>query len=60
MGIYCLPSCDWFSRWAYTAAPHAIGSQPRGVSGGTHGFDRQSQLHSGEPKIPKHELIGRL
>eukprot|EP00976_Prorocentrum_cordatum_P067046 1178563-Prorocentrum_minimum.AAC.3 len=26
LGIYCLPSCDWFSRWGYTASPLAIGS----------------------------------
>eukprot|EP00976_Prorocentrum_cordatum_P020695 420344-Prorocentrum_minimum.AAC.2 len=24
--IYCLPSCDWFSRGAYTASPLVIGS----------------------------------
>eukprot|EP00959_Pyramimonas_sp_CCMP1952_P061178 1278593-Pyramimonas_sp.AAC.1 len=24
--IYCLPSCDWFSRWQYTASPPTIGS----------------------------------
>eukprot|EP00976_Prorocentrum_cordatum_P084304 1185598-Prorocentrum_minimum.AAC.3 len=23
---YCLPSCDWFSRWVYTAFPPAFGS----------------------------------
>eukprot|EP00959_Pyramimonas_sp_CCMP1952_P260983 5456884-Pyramimonas_sp.AAC.1 len=22
----CLPSCDWFLRWVYTASPRAIGS----------------------------------
>eukprot|EP00976_Prorocentrum_cordatum_P093622 1189444-Prorocentrum_minimum.AAC.1 len=26
LGIHCLPSCDWFSRWVYTASPPAIGS----------------------------------
>eukprot|EP00959_Pyramimonas_sp_CCMP1952_P452436 9466580-Pyramimonas_sp.AAC.2 len=26
LGIYCLPSCDWFSRWVYTTSPPAIGS----------------------------------
>eukprot|EP00959_Pyramimonas_sp_CCMP1952_P074376 1554074-Pyramimonas_sp.AAC.1 len=24
--VYCLPSCDWFSRGVYTASPLAIGS----------------------------------
>eukprot|EP00976_Prorocentrum_cordatum_P096152 1190450-Prorocentrum_minimum.AAC.2 len=24
--IYCLPSCNWFSRRVYTASPPAIGS----------------------------------
>eukprot|EP00959_Pyramimonas_sp_CCMP1952_P108711 2273159-Pyramimonas_sp.AAC.1 len=27
LGIYCLPSYDWFSRGVYTATPPAIGSQ---------------------------------
>eukprot|EP00959_Pyramimonas_sp_CCMP1952_P016828 356902-Pyramimonas_sp.AAC.1 len=26
LGIYCLPSCGWFSRWVYTASPPAVGS----------------------------------
>eukprot|EP00976_Prorocentrum_cordatum_P032418 659056-Prorocentrum_minimum.AAC.1 len=26
LGIHCLPSCDWFSRWVYIASPRAIGS----------------------------------
>eukprot|EP00976_Prorocentrum_cordatum_P072475 1180728-Prorocentrum_minimum.AAC.1 len=26
LGIYCLPSCEWFSHWVYTASPPAIGS----------------------------------
>eukprot|EP00976_Prorocentrum_cordatum_P096058 1190410-Prorocentrum_minimum.AAC.3 len=26
MGTYCLPSCDWFSRWVYTVSPPVIGS----------------------------------
>eukprot|EP00959_Pyramimonas_sp_CCMP1952_P329009 6888043-Pyramimonas_sp.AAC.1 len=26
LGIYCLPSRDWFARWVYTASPPAIGS----------------------------------
>ena len=25
-GTNCLPSCDWLSRWVYTASPPAIGS----------------------------------
>eukprot|EP00959_Pyramimonas_sp_CCMP1952_P263387 5507930-Pyramimonas_sp.AAC.1 len=25
LGIYCLPSCDWFSREVYTASPPVIG-----------------------------------
>ena len=25
LGIYGLPTCDWFSRWVYTASPPAIG-----------------------------------
>eukprot|EP00976_Prorocentrum_cordatum_P113948 1195779-Prorocentrum_minimum.AAC.5 len=31
MGIYCLPSCDWFSRWVYTTSPPVIGSDGAGV-----------------------------
>eukprot|EP00976_Prorocentrum_cordatum_P080330 1183933-Prorocentrum_minimum.AAC.1 len=26
LGIYRLPSCDWFSRWVHTASPPTIGS----------------------------------
>eukprot|EP00976_Prorocentrum_cordatum_P082723 1184937-Prorocentrum_minimum.AAC.7 len=26
LGICCLPSCDWFSRWVYAVSPPAIGS----------------------------------
>eukprot|EP00959_Pyramimonas_sp_CCMP1952_P432748 9062396-Pyramimonas_sp.AAC.2 len=26
LGISCLPSCDWFSRWVNPASPLAIGS----------------------------------
>eukprot|EP00959_Pyramimonas_sp_CCMP1952_P456428 9473156-Pyramimonas_sp.AAC.1 len=25
LGIFCLPSCDWFSRWAYTASSPILG-----------------------------------
>eukprot|EP00976_Prorocentrum_cordatum_P071778 1180450-Prorocentrum_minimum.AAC.9 len=25
LGIYYFPSCDWFSRWVYTASPPVIG-----------------------------------
>eukprot|EP00976_Prorocentrum_cordatum_P113582 1195722-Prorocentrum_minimum.AAC.1 len=27
LGIYCLPSCDWFLCWVYTVSPPAIGSR---------------------------------
>eukprot|EP00976_Prorocentrum_cordatum_P099803 1191975-Prorocentrum_minimum.AAC.1 len=27
LGIYRLPSCDWFSCWVYTASPPVIGSR---------------------------------
>eukprot|EP00976_Prorocentrum_cordatum_P073650 1181199-Prorocentrum_minimum.AAC.1 len=29
LGIYCLPSCDWFLCVVYTVSPPAIGSRKR-------------------------------
>eukprot|EP00959_Pyramimonas_sp_CCMP1952_P259655 5428963-Pyramimonas_sp.AAC.1 len=43
LGIYCLPSCEWFSRWVYSASP-ADPVRAAEAAGGVRGDSHETPL----------------